>query len=135
MDYKVISADSHVSEPPHLWKKWLAPEFQKYAPKLVKDPDGGDAWQYGEGIAPAMSGLILVKRGRKYADKDYRWSGLTFEAANATRSSPPAVLRSSGVSSLVRKRFPMRARSTAVPLRWGDVTTSDASQQLTSRTT
>ncbi len=82
MDYKVISADSHVSEPPHLWKKWLAPEFQKYAPKLVKDPDGGDAWQYGEGIAPAMSGLILVKRGRKYADKDYRWSGLTFEAAN-----------------------------------------------------
>ena len=41
MQYKVISADSHIVEPPHLWSKWLAPEFQKFAPKLVKDPDGG----------------------------------------------------------------------------------------------
>jgi predicted TIM-barrel fold metal-dependent hydrolase len=82
MAYRIISADSHVTEPPHLWDKWLEPEFRKFAPRLVKDPEGGDAWQYGEGQAPALSGLILVKRGRKYADRDYRWPGLTFADAN-----------------------------------------------------
>jgi predicted TIM-barrel fold metal-dependent hydrolase len=80
--YKVISADSHIVEPPHLWKKWLAPEFQKYAPKLVKDAEGGDAWQYGEGVPPAPIGLVAVKRGRKYADPDYKWTGLTIAQTN-----------------------------------------------------
>ena len=75
MQYKVISSDSHIVEPPHLWQKWLAPEFQKFAPKLVKDPEGGDAWQYGEGIAPAPIGLVAVRRGRKYEDADYKWTG------------------------------------------------------------
>jgi len=35
MEYKVISADGHIVEPPHLWEKWLPKEFQKFAPKLV----------------------------------------------------------------------------------------------------
>ena len=82
MQYKVISADSHIVEPPHLWSKWLAPEFQKFAPKLVKDPDGGDAWQYGEGIPPAPIGLVGVKRGRKYEDADYKWTGLKIDQMN-----------------------------------------------------
>jgi predicted TIM-barrel fold metal-dependent hydrolase len=76
MEYKVISADSHIVEPPHLWEKWLPPEFRKYAPKLVKDPEGGDAWQYGEGIPAAPIGLVAVRRGRKYSDPDYKWTGL-----------------------------------------------------------
>ena len=33
MEYKVISADSHIVEPPHLWEKYLEPEFRKFAPK------------------------------------------------------------------------------------------------------
>ena len=82
MKYKVVSADSHIVEPPHLWEKWLDPEFQQYAPKLVKDPEGGDAWQYGVGIAAAPIGLVAVKRGRKYEDPDYKWTGLKIEQMN-----------------------------------------------------
>jgi len=82
MAYKAISADSHIVEPPHLWDKWLPPEFKKYAPKLVKDPEGGDAWQYGEGLPPAPIGLVAVKRGRKYTDPDYKWTGLKIDQMN-----------------------------------------------------
>ena len=82
MEYKAISADSHIVEPPDLWTKWLAPEFQKYAPKLVKDNEGGDAWQYGEGIAPAPIGLVAVRRGRKYYDPDYKWTGSKIDQMN-----------------------------------------------------
>jgi hypothetical protein len=49
MGYRMISADSHIVEPPHIWEKWLSPEFREYAPRLVKDEDGGDAWALGEG--------------------------------------------------------------------------------------
>lgn len=82
MQYNVIDADAHIVEPPHLWTKWLAPEFHKYAPKMVKDPEGGDAWQYGEGIAAAPIGLVVVKRGRKYSDPDYKWTGLKMDQVN-----------------------------------------------------
>lgn len=30
--YKIIDADSHVIEPPQMWSKYLAPEFQQFAP-------------------------------------------------------------------------------------------------------
>jgi predicted TIM-barrel fold metal-dependent hydrolase len=80
--YRAISADSHIIEPPHLWEKWLAPELRKFAPKLVKDPEGGDAWQYGEGMAPAPIGLVGVRRGRKYTDSDYKWTGLRIDQVN-----------------------------------------------------
>ena len=82
MTYRAISADSHIIEPPHLWEKWLAPELRKFAPKLVKDPEGGDAWQYGEGMAPAPIGLVGVRRGRKYTDPDYKWTGLRIDQVN-----------------------------------------------------
>ena len=47
----MISSDSHIVEPPDLWEKWLEPEFRPYAPKLVKDEEGGDAWLYNDGKA------------------------------------------------------------------------------------
>jgi predicted TIM-barrel fold metal-dependent hydrolase len=80
MQYKVISADSHIVEPPHIWEKYLDPEFKKFAPKVVKDADGGDAWQLGEAVAPI--GLVTVKRGRKFSDPSYKWTGLKFDDVN-----------------------------------------------------
>ena len=47
MEYRLISADSHFIEPPNLWTEWLPQKYQDIAPKLCKDHDGGDAWDYG----------------------------------------------------------------------------------------
>ena len=38
--YNLISADSHILEPPHLWKEYMPRKFHEKAPKVV--PDGED---------------------------------------------------------------------------------------------
>ena len=39
-DYKLISADSHVSEPPDLWTSRVDKRYRDRAPRLVTDlPD------------------------------------------------------------------------------------------------
>ena len=43
--YRIIDSDQHIVEPPDLWECWLPKKFRDRAPKLVKDEDGGDAWQ------------------------------------------------------------------------------------------
>lgn len=82
MNYKVISADAHIVEPPHLWEKFLNPEFKQFAPRMIKDAEGGDAWQYGPGAAPAPMGLVTVIRGRKYSDPNYQWNGIKISEVN-----------------------------------------------------
>src|SRR2546427_5398485 len=59
----MISSDSHIVEPPDLWERWLTPEFRPRAPRLVKDEEGGDAWLYNDGGAPAPPGLVTVTPG------------------------------------------------------------------------
>ncbi len=76
----MISADSHIVEPPDLWEKWLAAEFRPRAPRLVKDEEGGDAWLYNDGGAPAPLGLVTVTRGR--AREELRWSGARYATIN-----------------------------------------------------
>ncbi len=76
----MISSDSHIVEPPNLWEKYLTPELRPYAPKLVKDEEGGDAWLYNDGGAPAPLGLVTVTRGR--AREDLRWSGAKYATIN-----------------------------------------------------
>src|SRR2546421_402732 len=56
--YGIVDADCHILEPPDLWKTWLPKKFQDMAPKLVKDVDGGDAWQHAG--APDPTRLIAV---------------------------------------------------------------------------
>ena len=73
--YEVISADSHVVEPPTLWEDWLPKKYLDYAPKLVKDEDGGDAWIYQEGMAPAPLGLVACVGIEK---EDMKWTGLSY---------------------------------------------------------
>ena len=41
--YRLIDADCHTVEPPHIWDTWLPKEFHDRAPQLVKDDEGGDA--------------------------------------------------------------------------------------------
>jgi len=76
----MISSDSHIVEPPDLWQRWLTPEFRPRAPKLVKDDEGGDAWLYNDGGAPAPLGLVTVTRGRPR--EELRWSGARYATIN-----------------------------------------------------
>lgn len=76
----LISSDSHIVEPPDLWEKWLPPELRPLAPKLVKDEEGGDAWLYNDGGAPAPLGLVTVTRNRPR--EELRWSGARYATIN-----------------------------------------------------
>lgn len=79
----IISADGHVIEPPDLWVRFLPKKFQDRAPKLVKDPEGGDAWELVPGTAPMALGLVTNEGpwGRRY--EDLRWYGSTYESIRA----------------------------------------------------
>jgi len=76
----LISSDSHIVEPPDLWETWLPPELRPFAPKLVKDEEGGDAWLYNDGGAPAPLGLVTVTRNQPR--EELRWSGARYATIN-----------------------------------------------------
>lgn len=78
-DYNLISADSHILEPPHIWTQFVEKKFHDKCPKVVSDGDGGEAWQFAPDVPPAPIG-IYASAGRKH--DDVRWTGVTFAAAN-----------------------------------------------------
>src|SRR6266446_8259295 len=80
MRYEVISADAHILEPPNIWETWLPQKYQDKAPKLVKDVDGGDAWQFAGAAQPDPIGLTSTP-GMAY--DQFRWTGVTYEEARA----------------------------------------------------
>ena len=45
--YKIISADSHVAEPPELYTELVAPEFRHRTPKIVEKTGGRTGWWEG----------------------------------------------------------------------------------------
>ena len=48
--YRIVSADAHILEPPHIWERWLPEPYQDQAPKLVKDSEAATA-----GCSPALT--------------------------------------------------------------------------------
>ena len=88
---RLISADSHIVEPPDLWEKWLAKEFLPRAPKLVKDSEGGDAWQYRPGTPPVPLGLVTTYLGRTY--EAFQWTGARYSQVNQGAFHGPSRLR------------------------------------------
>jgi uncharacterized protein len=78
-EYRLISADGHVIEPPDLWSKYLPKKFADRAPKLVKDVKGGDAWELVPGTPPMALGLVTNAGtwGKRY--EELEWYGSTYE--------------------------------------------------------
>ncbi|MGH7893450.1 MAG: hypothetical protein ACREQL_02220, partial [Candidatus Binatia bacterium] len=70
----IVSADSHVLEPPHLWTTYMPKKFHDKVPRVVSDREGGEAWQFAPDIAPAPIG-IYASAGRKH--DEVRWTGVT----------------------------------------------------------
>ena len=74
--YDIIDADTHILEPPHIWKKYLPRKYQDDAPKLVKDSEGGDGWDHGGGTADPI-GLVSTP-GKTF--EEFRWFGVTYDS-------------------------------------------------------
>ncbi len=74
--YRLIDADCHTVEPPHIWETWLPAEYRDRAPRLVKDEEGGDAWSFGEGKPLMYIGLVATP-GMRF--EDIKWKGYTYE--------------------------------------------------------
>jgi predicted TIM-barrel fold metal-dependent hydrolase len=88
-DHRLIDADSHTLEPPHIWTTWLAKRFHDRAPQLVKDADGGDAWLFAPGTKPMEIGLVTTP-GRRY--EDIKWTGYTYDTIRSSCFEPKARL-------------------------------------------
>lgn len=56
-DYEIISTDSHLEVPPTMWEPYVAPEFRRYVPRVVRLADGGDAWLMHGRDVPVPLGL------------------------------------------------------------------------------
>ena len=57
-DYKVISADSHISAPPDLWSTRVDKKYRERAPQLMVNPPGKEgAYFHYEGYAPHPIGI------------------------------------------------------------------------------
>lgn len=67
-DYRVISSDNHVFEPPDLWTTRIDTRFKDRAPRIVRLEDGGDTWVCGDqsfmGTAPG------AQAGRRFEDPE-----------------------------------------------------------------
>ena len=74
--FKIIDADCHVVEPPHIWERWLPKEHLERAPKLVKDESGGDAWSFGPDLPIMKIGLVATP-GMRF--EDIKWAGYTYD--------------------------------------------------------
>ena len=53
--YRLISADSHVNEPPGLWVDRLAPAYRERAPR-IEHFEQGDAWVMEGALDPINFG-------------------------------------------------------------------------------
>jgi len=72
-EYKLISADDHVQEPPDTWEKRVPAKFRDRAPRVVRTKRG-DAWL----IEGQMQSLGMeVQAGKKF--EDYKAAGETYD--------------------------------------------------------
>ena len=66
-DYKVISSDSHVFEPPDLWTSRIERKFRDKAPHVVHGEEGDQWWCDGRLVLGMVFGINL---GVRFEDPD-----------------------------------------------------------------
>ena len=84
-DFKLISADSHVNEPPAAWER-VQKEYGERAPKVVRDPAGvpKGIWLIIDGLPPVglshySKGLAVGKnRGISEVDQEKHFETIRF---------------------------------------------------------
>jgi len=84
-DFKLISADSHVNEPPAAWER-VQKQYGERAPKVVKDPPGvpKGIWLMIDGLPPVglshySKGLVVDKtKGISAVDEEKHFKTIAF---------------------------------------------------------
>ena len=72
---RIISADCHINEPPHVFDN-VPSKLKARAPKMLRGADGGDGWSF-DGGTPKRTFGIEATAGRAAGDK--KMSGLRFD--------------------------------------------------------
>ena len=72
---RIISADCHINEPPHVFDGVPA-SMKARAPKMLRGADGGDGWSF-DGKPPAHTFGVEAVAGRE--GKDKKLTGLRFD--------------------------------------------------------
>ncbi|HEY8526691.1 MAG TPA: amidohydrolase family protein [Acidimicrobiales bacterium] len=73
--HRVISADCHINEPPHVFDR-VPPEYRDRTPRMMRGEDGGDGWSF-DGQPPKRTFGIEAMAGR--AKGDFQLQGLRFD--------------------------------------------------------
>ena len=68
-EYRMISSDSHVCEPPDLWTSRIEPELRDRAPRLVREDNGSD-WWYCEGQRIMSTAGAGAQPGGRFEDPE-----------------------------------------------------------------
>ncbi len=79
-EYRIINADGHTIEPPDMWQRFVPKKYHDRIPRVVKDPMGGDAWEFQRGAPPMPIGLVTTP-GKTY--EQFHWYGAKYDTINA----------------------------------------------------
>src|SRR4051794_15727201 len=55
-----LSADSHITEPPHTYTKYIEPKYRDRAPRVVRQNDGGDSFVFDGMPGQVPLGIIAA---------------------------------------------------------------------------
>jgi predicted TIM-barrel fold metal-dependent hydrolase len=77
MEYHVISADNHITEPPGTFIDRVPSHLKDRAPRIVRGEDGGDGWSF-DGRAPGFTFGAAAQTGGRSSGES-RFQGLKFE--------------------------------------------------------
>ena len=73
---KMISSDSHITEPPHCYVDFIDPKFKERAPRMIDDGAGGSAFHV-EGVKRPINVGLAAAAGKDPADLKGR--GIKFD--------------------------------------------------------
>ena len=78
-NYRIISSDNHVFEPPDLWSSRIEPKFKDRAPRVVRKEDGD--WWFCDGHIVEGTGFGFggSQTGQRFEDSDKLTFGDVFE--------------------------------------------------------
>jgi predicted TIM-barrel fold metal-dependent hydrolase len=87
--YRAISADSHLEIDSRHWLERVPAKYRELAPRLVREPDGSDAWVIGDRIkrAAAAADLYGGKGRDNYLPFNGRYEGTPGTGSAAQRLS------------------------------------------------